>query len=434
MKFKQPAFAHTTLLLLAVAIIFGLPACKPHASGAPHSGGTTTIEVLTASDPAAMQAQEEMKVRFEKDHPGIRVQFLARAASYEDASQQVLRAALIKDLPDVTFQGMNLLRTLVDRHLAVPLDPFLAAAGGADELGLDARLLDLGVHEGHCYGVPFTISTPVIYVNRDLLQAAGVGSEMLRAQDWADWVALGKRVEDPARGITGFYFQWDMTGNWLFQSLDFSNGGRMLSEDEHTVVLDQPAGMRALRTLESFAQAGMPNLPSAQARAAFIAGKIAIFADSSANLAKATTAIGGRFKFETHRFPLPAAQGRLPAGGSVIVMLTRDREKQRAVWKFMEFATGPIGQTIMARHTGYLPVNRIAIGSPELLGNFYANHSNYQASIQQLPVLTRWYAFPGPNSLKIIDVIKGHLESVVSGKSTAANTMPLLVKDVQGLL
>jgi multiple sugar transport system substrate-binding protein len=409
-----------------VAIWMGLAACAPHADD------TTTIRILSASDPAAMQAQEEMKARFERDHPHIRVEFLARAASYEDASQQVLRGALIKDLPDVTFQGMNHLRALVDRHLAVALDPFISASGGADRLGLDARLLGLGELGGHCYGVPFAVSTPVIYANLDLLQAPG-GMET-PPQGWADWLALGKRAANPAQGITGFYFQWDMTGNWLFQSLDFSNGGRLLSDDEHTVLLNRPAGMAALRTLESFAAAGMPNLPSAQARGAFIAGKIAVFADSSANLAKATAAIGARFHFRTYPFPIPVAEGRLPTGGSVIVLLTRDAAKQQAAWRFIEFATGPIGQTIMARHTGYLPVNRIAIETPELLGRFYASNPNYQASIQQLPLLTRWYAFPGPNSLKIIDVIKGHLESVVTGKSTAATTMPLLVEDVEHLL
>jgi multiple sugar transport system substrate-binding protein len=51
-----------------------------------------------------------------------------------------------------------------------------------------------------------------------------------------------------------------------------------------------------------------------------------------------------------------------------------------------------------------------------------------------LPVLTSWYAFPGANGLKIIDVIKGHIEAVVTGKRTAADTMPALVRDVQGLL
>ncbi len=88
----------------------------------------------------------------------------------------------------------------------------------------------------------------------------------------------------------------------------------------------------------------------------------------------------------------------------------------------------------MAKHTGYLPSNSIAINTPDLLGDFYKSQPNYQTSLKQIPTLTGWYAFPGPNSLKIIDVIRGHLEAIVTGKSTAAETMPLMVKDVQGLL
>jgi multiple sugar transport system substrate-binding protein len=49
-------------------------------------------------------------------------------------------------------------------------------------------------------------------------------------------------------------------------------------------------------------------------------------------------------------------------------------------------------------------------------------------------MLTGWYAFPGSNSLRIIDIIRGHLESVVTGKTTAAKTMPRMASDVQQLL
>jgi multiple sugar transport system substrate-binding protein len=192
--------------------------------------------------------------------------------------------------------------------------------------------------------------------------------------------------------------------------------------------------MKALETLEAFSKAGMPNLPSSQARTAFIVGKLAIFADSSSNLGKATTEIGDRFKFQTFPFPVPSAEGQLPAGGNLVVRLTRNPEKQAAAWKYIQFATGAVGQTIMAKYTGYLPSNSVAIRTPEMLGDFYKARPNYQTSIAQVPMLTGWYAFPGPNSLRIIDIIRGHLESVVTGKTTAAKTMPRMASDVQQLL
>lgn len=393
----------------------------------------TTINVLYANDRTTAEAHNEIKDRFEAENPGIKVSFLAPADGYEAATQNVLRGALIGDLPDVVFQGQNLIRSLVDRDLAVPLNSFIEADGGAEKLGYDAGMMRIGTLGDRYYAIPFAVSTPLVYVNLDLLKTAGVDPEQF-PNNWNDMVALGKRLNNPANGVTGFYFQWDITGNWMFQSLDFSNGGQMLSADEKTVVLDQPAGIKALETIESFAKAGMPNLPSAQARPAFAAGKIAIFADSSSNLGKATVAIGQSFKFRTYPFPLPVANGRLPAGGNSALMLTKDAEKQKAVWKYIKFATGPVGQTIMARHTGYLPSNNIAINTPELLGDFYKTQPNYQTSVKQIAVLTGWYAFPGSNGLKIIDVIKGHLESIVSGKKTAAETAPAMARDVQALL
>jgi multiple sugar transport system substrate-binding protein len=116
------------------------------------------------------------------------------------------------------------------------------------------------------------------------------------------------------------------------------------------------------------------------------------------------------------------------------MILAKDPDKQRAAWKYVQFATGPVGQTIMAKHTGYLPSNRIAIETPELLGAFYKERPNYQTSVSQVPLLAGWYAFPGTNSLKIIETIKKDLESVVTGKATAAGAMPRMASGVQRLL
>jgi multiple sugar transport system substrate-binding protein len=391
------------------------------------------LSVLYANDRTTAGAHDEIRARFEQENPSIRIEFLAPAQSYEEVSQKILRGAMINDLPDLVYQGLSLLRPLVDRNLAVPLDPFIAQSGGAGTLGYDEGMLRIGERKANHYGIPFAVSTPLVYVNLDLLEAAGVKPENFPAS-WDEIVALGKRLDNPSKGVIGFYYQWDITANWMFQSLVFANGGRMMDEAESKVAFDQPAGMKALETLEAFAKAGMPNLPSSQARTAFAAGKLAIFADSSANLGKATKEIGERFKFRTFPFPLPSPDGRLPAGGNLVVMLTKDRARQEAAWKYIRFATGPVGQTIMATHTGYLPSNSIAITTPEMLGDFYKAQPNYQTSIAQVPLLTGWYAFPGSNAVKIIDTIRDHLESVVTGKTTAAVTMPKMAADVRRLL
>src|SRR6201989_2596658 len=107
---------------IALAGLLGLSGGLAHAAD-------TTINVLYANDRTTAEAHDEIKGRFEAENPGIKINFLAPADSYETATQNVLRGALIGDLPDVLFQGQNLIRSLVDRNLAVPLNSFIEADG-----------------------------------------------------------------------------------------------------------------------------------------------------------------------------------------------------------------------------------------------------------------------------------------------------------------
>jgi hypothetical protein len=140
-------------------------------------------------------------------------------------------------------------------------------------------------------------------------------------------------------------------------------------------------------------------------------------------VAAAERQIGGRFQFKTVAFPLAVAGGRLPAGGNVVMVFAKDAERQKAAWKYVKFTTGPVGQTTMVNSTRYMSGNEIAVKTPDLLGAFYTRSPNHLTSTQQLPLLTG-ASFPGDNSLKIIEVIKHHMESLVTGKRTAEQVMP----------
>ena len=253
----------------------------------------------------------------------------------------------------------------------------------------------------------------MLYVNADLLAKAGVDVSAL-PKTWPELLALGKTIEAKAgTAVTGLYYQWEQTGNWLFQSLVTSKSGRILKADGCSIAFDDANGMWALKTLEAFGRSGMPNLGLGQARQSFVAGNIAISADSSFYVAAAERQIGGRFQFKTVAFPLAVADGRLPA------VFAKDAERQKAAWKYVKFTTSSVGQTAMVNATGYMPGNEIAVKTPDLLGTFYARSPNHLTSIQQLPLLTEWASFPGDNSLKIIEVIKHHIERLVTGKRTA---------------
>lgn len=392
-----------------------------------------TLDVLYTTPGTFNTLQQELAKRFSEAHPDIRVKFRNPVAGYEEAAQQILRDQITGQLPDVAFNGINQIGLFVDRGLGAPLDALIQQDGGFDKLGYYPTLAALGRWKGKQYGLPFAVSTPVLYVNADLVRKAGLDPKAL-PNSWPELIAAGKKIQAAGgAGTTGLYYQWEQTGNWLFQALITSRGGKVL-KNGCAVAFDDDKGMWALKTLEAFGKSGMPNLALRQARQSFVAGSIGILADSTSYVAAAERQIGGRFAFVTVPFPLASEHGQLPAGGNVAMVFAKDPERQKAAWEYVKFVTGPIGQTRMVNLTGYMPSNETAVKTPDLLGTFYAENPNHMTSIRQLPVLTDWVSFPGDNSLKVIEVIKGHTESLVTGRRTAEEVMPDLVRDVTALL
>jgi multiple sugar transport system substrate-binding protein len=124
----------------------------------------------------------------------------------------------------------------------------------------------------------------------------------------------------------------------------------------------------------------------------------------------------------------------VPAGGALGVIHAVDPRRQEAAWRYLRFCTNPESQAFMVRLTGYMPSNTRAIADPDLLGAFYEHHPNQKASTAQLSWMTGWYAFPGVNAVRIIDTIRNHMESVVTGRRTARAVLPDMAHDVQRLL
>jgi multiple sugar transport system substrate-binding protein len=401
---------------------------------AAHADDKITLDVLYTTPGTFNSLQKELAKRFTETHPDIEIKFRNPVKGYEEAAQEILRGQITHSMPDVAFNGINQIGLFVDRGIGAPLDTYIKKEGGLDKLGYYPTLAKLGTWKGKQYGLPFAVSTPVLYVNTDLVKATGGNPDRLPGT-WPDLIKLGKAIESHSKSpVTGLYYQWEQTGNWLFQTLITSKGGHMLQPDSCKIGFNSDAGKWALQTLESFGKSGMPNLALGQARQSFVSGTIGIMADSTSYVAAAEKQINGTFGFKTMPFPLAAAQGRLPAGGNVAMVLSTDTKRQAAAWEYVKFVTGPEGQTAMANLTGYMPGNKIAVEKADLLGNFYASHPNHTTSLKQVPVLGEWASFPGENSLKIIEVIKDHTEALVTARDNAADTMPKLVQDVNALM
>lgn len=400
------------------------------AAAAPSPAGAVTIEIAHAYG-FQREMHEAIAERFMELNPDIDIVLRATVDNYETLVQQTRREALVGDLADVMFHGFNRIQ-LVAEH-AVPLDPFIAAEPDWSALGYAESAQSLARVGDTVFGLPFAVSTPVIYYNADLVAEAG-GDPDAFPDTWEGVIALSEDVDALSDDIMGGYMDWTSGANWEFIALVGSQAGAMMNEDRTEVTFDGPEGLYALGVFEQFGQAGQIDMSDDQAMQAFAAGTLGIMVGSSARTIRLTNQIGDRFDLRAAPFPLPSEEGRLPAGGNAAVMFADDPETQQAAWEYIKFATGAMGQTMMVRHTGYVPSNTLAVEDPDLLGRFYEENPNLLTSIGQLPVMTAFFAFPGVNALRVNEALRDELRFVVALEKTPEQAMADMVAEAERLL
>jgi multiple sugar transport system substrate-binding protein len=399
----------------------------------PAQGQKVTLNVSYSSGAYAAMLEETAR-SFEAHHPSIKIAYRAPVvATYDELIQQTLRAQITGDLPDVSFQGNQNVKFLAQRGLPVQLDSLITREANWDKLGYASSVKAVGEVDGKIYALSYATSVPIIYFNIDLVRRAGADPQNL-PQTWPEIAALARKIHGLGGGVIGGFFDYQSTGNWTFQALITSQGGRMMTPDDTKIIFDGKEGVEALRILQMLGATGAVDMTQAQALQAFGAGAVGVLASFSAAIEQLEKQAAGKFEMRTGQWPMLSAEGKVPAGGRAAMIFARDPERQRAAWEFVKFVTGPIGQTILVKGVGAVPNNHIAIREPDLLGRFYEAHPNHKAAFALVPVLTSWYSFPGENSVKIANVLRDHLRTVYIRQRDPAAAMPEMVRDVKALL
>jgi multiple sugar transport system substrate-binding protein len=405
------------------------------ALGAGAGAQPVEIRVQYAQPGLFKDSFDEITRQFMAANPDVRINMLAPPPGYAEILAAHLRDALTGQIPDVGCHGMFNQRVLAERGLAQPLDALIAQDPNWRSYGFSDAALSLGRIGGRQVALGFSMSMPTIYYNANLVRAAG-GDPDRFPDSWDAIIDLARRMHNPAERRTGIFLSWQIVGNWMWQALVSSHGGNQLSDDEKRVAFDQPAGQQALRLLARLvSEANMPDSNYPAASQDFFGGRLGILIDSSAQLGNITRTVGQAFPVRTAPMPRPAGQAaRLPVGGMACLMFARDPARQRAAWRFMTFASGPQGATIMVRNTGYVPLTDVPRNTPDMLGNFYRDNPNHAVTLQQMSIARDWYAFPGANGARINDVIRDHLQAVVNRSQQPDAVMRAMVTDVQALL
>jgi multiple sugar transport system substrate-binding protein len=384
---------------------------------------------------------EQLKTDFEAENPGIRIKFRGPHKDYGAGVQALLRESVVGDMAHVNYVGLSHVPVVAERGITVDLAELMKAEGSTFEKhGWTESLQSLGRAGGKQIALPFAVSMSLVYYNADLVRKAG-GDPNAMPSDWDGLLKLAGRIRALGPDISGMYIPYasGWYGAWYFQGVLFGLGGEMMQPGARTVAFDKdPVFAKAVGLYRRMAdEGGLVPIADQAARQQFIAGRMGLFIDSISRLNNFADTIGERFELRTSPHPTGAANPRLPTGGNVVV-ITKAAEKNPAVlaaaWKWAKYSAGPLGTTQVIKKVGYTPVNVLALQDPKLLKGYFDTRPLHKVAVDQIPLIREWFAYPGPNSIKIDDVIGQHLYAVVDKSMTPEAALVSLTAEVNRLL
>lgn len=207
--------------------------------------------------------------------------------------------------------------------------------------------------DGKIKGLPWGLSTPIFYYNRDIFDQAGInGDELFKT--WDSLMAGLPALQEAVDGNPVFSLAYNK--DWPAQTIVQSNGGRILMEDGKTFGFTSEEAKAALQTIADIDAAGFYDRgASTELRPSFVAGSVPIMQMSVASIGGLRNDVA--FNLGTSTFPQFGEKPRLAStGGSFLAVFSQDESKYAAITEFLEFAVGPVGYPLW-HQTGYVNVS-----------------------------------------------------------------------------
>jgi sn-glycerol 3-phosphate transport system substrate-binding protein len=286
--------------------------------------------------------------------------------------------------------------------------------------------------DGNMLSLPFNSSTPVLWVNRDMLGEAGIDPDT----DMSTWEQVGVVLDGlKAAGVecpmTTAWQSWIHLENFsAYHDVPFATKDNGFAGTDTELVLNGPAQVAHISAMGEWAKdgkfiyAGRRN----EGGANFRAGECALFTESSAGYAGISSE--AQFEFEVRPLPYWKAlvdepQNTIIGGASLWVMEGHEAEEYKGVAAFMNFLSGPEIQAKWHQDTGYLPITTEAGELTRSQGFYDANPGTDIAVIQ----MTAKEPTANSKGLRLgsFDQIRGiideELEAVWAGDKTAQEAL-----------
>ncbi|MDG3042934.1 sn-glycerol-3-phosphate ABC transporter substrate-binding protein UgpB [Roseicyclus marinus] len=301
--------------------------------------------------------------------------------------------------------------------------------------------------EGNMLSMPFNSSTPILYYNRNIFEAAGLDPNT-PPTTWAEVEEFSRQIVSSGAAECGFTSRWvswaqlENFSAWHNQPIGTLQNGFGGLETELT--FNGPVQVRHWENLARWEDEGLYRYAGPgggnDAGPAFYSQTCGILMESSAGRAGV---MANATDFEVGIGMLPyyddvdgAPQNTIIGGATLWVLSGGSEEEQRGVAEFFNFLSSPEVQAQWHQDTGYLPITQAAYELSQAQGYYEAN-PGADTSIRQMTLNeptenSRGLRFG--NYVQIRTVIDEEFERLLSGAVDAQGALDAVVERGNALI
>lgn len=359
--------------------------------------------------------------------------------SYDDALNK-LKSAQIGNMGADLVQVYEIgTRFMIESGWIVPMQS-MVNADEYDTSVLEPNLAAYYTINNMLYSMPFNSSTPLMYYNKDMFDAAGITEipDSLEAiAEVGDKLLDGGAQEVMSLGIYGWFFE-QFIGK---QGLEYANNGNGRTEAATAVAFDENgAAANILTEWKNLYDLGYaPNVGKGgdAGLADFSAGKSAITLGSTASLKQILQDVDGKFEVGTAYFPKVKStdEGGVSIGGASLWALdNNDPKKLRATWEFVKFLISSESQAFWNAETGYFPVN-VDAHDEDVFKENIAKYPQFETAIDQLHDSAPQYAGA---LLSVFSearaIVESEIESMLNGNETVDEAVDSMASQINSAI
>lgn len=370
---------NSRILVAATAVaLFGLGGIAPAA--AQDKVEVTFWSIFNPETNHNGQLIAEAAAAFNAANPDVEVTIIGQGG-YDGVAEKLDAALIANDTPVIAQIDESFLARY--HPVAVDLGQYLKPE--TVENYVDGLMRSSYV-DGKFLAAPFNRSTPILYVNSDIMRAHGLPPE--GPKSWDELKEFAKKVADPANDKYGFVAYWDSDA-WYWESMLYSWGGSIFTEDNQHLAFNTEAGWKPVADFQEMVREGsMLNVYNHHEKggimaAAFLEGRAAMFLDSIGGMSRYYNNTDKGFEMAV-AFQPAGTEHSVVTGGANLIIIDRATEEQKvAAARFIEYLATDEFVARFFDQTGYFPVTESSMQT-EIVRDRVATYPGYQVAFDQL--------------------------------------------------